>query len=240
MEHRARQPVPDHGPSELSHRLPGSASGDLPDDAPADRPRVRDQGLDTAGDAQRVASDAELAQDGQLVEVDALAGQLVAIELEDREDRQLELPARGRQAAQRALVGASHDGLDEDGIVGVVQRQELVALIREGSTGVVVVAGHLLGAVVDLPGGDQLVARVTEGVERGVELVPVLRVHVLTDDLPALLPPCGAQGHGYLPITRRTMLRLIVSGWLAAVSRRPVRLVGSRAMPSCCRTVATS
>ena len=33
------------------------------------------------------------------------------------------------------------------------------------------------------------------------------------------------------------MPREIVSGWLAAVSRRPVTLVGSRAMPSCCSTV---
>src|SRR5512144_2061780 len=122
----------------------------------------------------------------------------------------------------------------------MVQRQELVALVGKRAAGLGEVALHLLGAVVDLSGADQLVAGMLEGVEGRVELLAVLRVHVLAHDLLPLAPQRGVRRHRYLPITRRSRPREMVSGWLAAVSSRPVRLAGSRAMPSCCRTVAVS
>ena len=65
------------------------------------------------------------------------------------------------------------------GVIGMMEREQLVALVGEGGAGLLEVARDLLGAVVDVAGGDQLVARVVEGVEGGIELVPVLRVHVL-------------------------------------------------------------
>ena len=75
-------------------------------------------------------------------------------------------------------------------------RDQLVALIGEGGAGVLEVAGHLLAAVVDVPRADQLVARVVEGLDRRLELVPVLGLHVLDHELLALATKLLADGHG--------------------------------------------
>ena len=109
VEDRARQPVSDHGPSQLSHPL-------VQDQRPVNwrtTPRPRVSGWVTSVWSRPVRlsgsrADTELAEHGQLVEVDALAEQPVAVEHEDGEDRQLELPARRRQAAEGALVGAAN------------------------------------------------------------------------------------------------------------------------------------
>ena len=79
-------------------------------------------------------------------------------------------------------MGPAYDGLDQHRVVGVMQGQQLVALVGESGAGVLEVLHDLLGSVVDLAGGDQLVPRVVKGVERVVELVAVLGVHVLAHD----------------------------------------------------------
>jgi hypothetical protein len=83
------------------------------------------------------------------------------------------------------------DELGDHRVVGVVQRDQLVALVGERGARLVEVALDRLGAVVDLAGRDDLVARVVEGRQRDVELVPVLGLHVLAHQLLSGL----AQGH---------------------------------------------
>jgi hypothetical protein len=70
----------------------------------------------------------------------------------------------------------------------VVQRDQLVALVRKRRARVLEVAHHLLGPVVHLAGGDDLVPRVAERPERHVELVTVLGLHVLAHDGLTALP----------------------------------------------------
>jgi hypothetical protein len=76
--------------------------------------------------------------------------------------------------------------LDDHRIVRVVHRDQLVALIRERSPGVLEVARDLTRAVVDVARADQLVARMVERRKRRVELVPILGLHVLGDERLAL------------------------------------------------------
>ena len=88
--------------------------------------------------------------------------------------------AAGRLDPQQwALVRAAEPELDDHGVVGVVQRDQLIALVWEGRSGLVEVPAHLGFAVVDLAGRDDLVAGVRERVQRRVEVVNVLRLHVL-------------------------------------------------------------
>jgi hypothetical protein len=61
----------------------------------------------------------------------------------------------------------------------MVERDQLVALIGERRPGLLEIGRYLLGTVVDVAGADQLVAGVVEGLDRGVVVVPVLRLHVL-------------------------------------------------------------
>ena len=216
-------------------------AGHPADHPAADRPGMPGQCLELAAEAERVAGEAELAQGRRGVEVDALADQLVVVEHEDRQDRQLEAAPGRRQVAEGAGVGAAHHRLDQDRGVGMVQGQQLVALVGEGAPRLLEVRHHLLGPVVDLAGPHQLVAGVMEGGEGVVELVAVLGVHVLAHDLLALAPQQRIRRQAaYLPVTRRIRPRPIVSGWLASISTPPVRLSGSRAMPSCWSTVAVS
>ena len=105
-------------------------------------------------------------------------------------------------------MGAEQVELDDHGVVGVVEDGVLVALIgKRGACGAEVL-GDLLGAVVYFAGGDDLVARVVERPHRDVELVPVLRLHVLADDgLPAV-----AQRLRDRPPRVRTISRRAVAG----------------------------
>src|SRR4029077_20001953 len=128
-------------------------------------------------------------------EVDALADQAVLLEDEERQDRELVLPPGGWQAAERTPVGAADDRLDHHAFVCVMESAQLVALVREGTPALLEIARDLLRPVIDVAGGDQLVAGVLEGVEGRVELVAVLRVHVLPDDLLALAAYCGRRRH---------------------------------------------
>ena len=73
----------------------------------------------------------QLGQDRRRVEVDALADEPFAFELEDRQAAALERLVRRCDAPQLALVRAAQPELDEDGVVGVVQRDQLVALVGE-------------------------------------------------------------------------------------------------------------
>ena len=88
-------------------------------------------------------------------------------------------------------MGAEQVELDDDGVVGVMDDVDDVALVGEcGARGGVVAADRFL-AVVHLAGGDQLVARVREGSQGHVELVAVFRFHVLAHHHLAL----GSQAH---------------------------------------------
>jgi mannosyltransferase len=86
-------------------------------------------------------------------------------------------------------------GLDDHRVVGVVEGNQLVSLVGERGACLLEVARHLLRPVVDVAGADQLVARVVESRQRGVELVPVLRLHVLDHEPLALAANPGGHGH---------------------------------------------
>src|SRR5205085_7153778 len=103
------------------------------------------------------------------------------VEEEERHRPHLERASRGRDSAQLALVRAAQPELDDHGVVCVVQRNGLVALVRKRRTRLREVRGHRLLAVVNLTGGDDLVAGVVEGPQRHVELVTVLGLHVLAN-----------------------------------------------------------
>ena len=90
--------------------------------------------------------------------------------------------AGGRDPTELAEVGAEQVELGDHRVVRVVQRDQLVALVGEGGARLREVAHHLLGPVVHLARGDDLVARMIEGAERHVELMPVLGLHVLAHD----------------------------------------------------------
>ena len=92
-----------------------------------------------------------------------------------------DLPVGGR-LRKRAGVGAAHHRLDQDRVVGVMKGEQLVSLVREGSTRLLEVGAHLVVAVEDVAGPDQLVAGVLEGLHGRVVLVTVLGVHVLADE----------------------------------------------------------
>ena len=98
----------------------------------------------------------------ELVEVDALADEPVAVEDEVRAHAAAKRAAGGRERAQRAEVRAEQVELDDHRVVGVVQRDELVALVGERAAALGEVGAHRLLAVVDVAGRDELVARVPE------------------------------------------------------------------------------
>src|SRR5947208_5923188 len=122
----------------------------------------------------RAGHEPELREDAHLVEVDALAADALAVEEEEGGHAGAEVPAGGRHPAQRPEVGPEQIELDDHSVVGVVERDQLVALIREGGARLLVVAAHGRLAVVDIARGDDLVARMLEGPDRRVEVVPVL------------------------------------------------------------------
>ena len=73
--------------------------------------------------------------------------------------------------------------LHDHRVVGVVERDQLVALVGERGPSLLEVAVDLGLPVEHVARGDQLVARVVERLHRDVELVPVLGLHVLDDEL---------------------------------------------------------
>mgnify|MGYP003694730615 CR=1 FL=1 len=85
------------------------------------------------------------AQDGELVEVDPLAAEESASSSKTKKarDRQLILPPGGRQAAERAPVGAADDRLDHHAVVGVMESAQLAALVRKGAPAVLEIARDL-------------------------------------------------------------------------------------------------
>ena len=92
-------------------------------------------------------------------------------------------------------MGSEQVGLDDHRVVGVVEGEQLVALVGERGARLLEVSGHRLAAVVDVARADQLVARVVEGLDRRLVLVPILRLHVLDHELLALATQLLADGH---------------------------------------------
>ena len=80
------------------------------------------------------------------------------------------------------MVGPPQIELHQHGVVGVVQRDDLVALVGKGLAGLAVVRRDGLRPVDHLAAGDELVARMVEGREREVEVVAVLGLGVLAHD----------------------------------------------------------
>src|SRR5262245_17964360 len=177
--------------SRQSTRLAAAQSSDH---ATADPERMADRCAQAADQADRIAGDTELAQHRRRVEVDAFTDEFLSLEHERRQDRHLERSPRRRQPAQRPGVGAAHHGLDQDRIVRVVQREQLIALVRERGSGLLEVAANLGLAIEDVARPDQLVAGVMEGLHGGVVVVAVLGVHVLADELLADPPYLSAGG----------------------------------------------
>ena len=159
---------------------------------PADRERMADDRRGTSGHRVRVVGNAELAHDRELIEVDALAGDAITLEDEQGAHTTAEATTGRGESSQRAEVGAEQVELDDHGVLAVVQGDHLVALIWEGGAALGVVTAHLLLAVVHLAGGDQFVARVREGADRGVEVVDVLGLHVLAHNGLAASAQLGA------------------------------------------------
>ena len=174
-------------------------------DGPADRERVVHERRDAAFEGQRIVRDAELALDRGRVEVHALADEPVLVEQEQRDHPAGELPSGRRQPAKRSEVRALQVELDDHRVIGVVQRDQLVALVGERRARLLEVARHLALPVVYVAGGDDLVARVVERAHRGVEVEPVLGLHVLAHRRLALAAQRRA-GLGMRRVERRGVL----------------------------------
>ena len=87
--------------------------------------------------------------------------------------------------------------LDDHGVVGVVELDQAVALIGERAARLLEVRADGLLAVIYIAGRDDLVARVLEGGEGDIELVPVLGLHVLADGPLASLAQLLGDGHSW-------------------------------------------
>src|SRR5438105_4056179 len=87
--------------------------------------------------------------------------------------------------------------LGDHGLIGVVQRDQLVALIGERGPRGPEVLRHLLLPVVYLARGDDLVPGMVEGAHRDVEPMDVLGLHVLTHGGLAARPQLGVAGPGH-------------------------------------------
>src|SRR5439155_20352754 len=130
--------------------------------------------------------------------------------------------------------------LGQHRVVGVVHLDELVALVRERRARLLEIAVDRFLAVVDLAGGDQLVAWVLERAHGDVELVAILRLHVLANDLLAdvfeghaatlSVATPGRQSTGHSAPVRRACRTRSVSGGLRP-TLRSVTLAWRR-MPS--------
>ena len=96
--------------------------------------------------------------------------------------RQRKLRPVGASPRSDPEVRAEQGELDDHAVVDVMQRDELVALVGECRARLGEVAPHLLLPVKHLPGGDDLVARMGKRSDRRVEVVAVLRLHVLAHD----------------------------------------------------------
>ena len=103
--------------------------------------------------------------------------------------------ARPVVAALAEVRGASQQvELGDDRVVGVMQRDEFVALIRKRSATLGEIGTHRLFTVIYIARRDELIARVPERGDRRVEIMPVLRLHVLPHDGLAACAEIGA-GH---------------------------------------------
>ena len=99
----------------------------------ADGERVAHQHGQTPRDRPRIVREPELTHDRELVEVGALADQAVILEEEMRTRTAAERAPRRWERAQRSEVRPEDVDLDDDCVVGVVERDELVALVGKGS-----------------------------------------------------------------------------------------------------------
>ena len=121
-------------------------------------------------------------------------------------------------------MSAEQIELGDDRVLGVMQCDELVALVWKRGAGLGEVPTNLRLAVVDVARGDDLVARVREGSDRRVEVVVVLGLHVLAHDGLAALAQLGGGwgraevGHGALLALLRRRVRVDVL--LREASRR--------------------
>src|ERR1700677_2793688 len=148
---------------------------------------------DTPRQRARVVRNAQLTQDRRLIEIDALADDPLALEDEERRDATAEGAAGGWQRSQRAEMSAEQLELRDHARVGVVQRDQLVALVGKGGACLGEVAPYLLLAVVHVSRADQLVARMLERRDRRIEVVVVLGLHVLAHERLAALSLLGTE-----------------------------------------------
>src|SRR5213075_1492588 len=83
------------------------------------------------GRARRSSLGGQLGEDRRGVEIDALADQPFALEEEERDAAALERTPGRLEAAQRPLVGPAQPELRDHRVVGVMESDQLVALVRE-------------------------------------------------------------------------------------------------------------
>ena len=109
-------------------------------------------------------------------------------------------------------MGAEQPELRDHGIVGVVDRDQLVSLIGKRRAALAKVLLHLRQAVEDAVGRDQLVARMGERRDGRRVVVHVLRLHVAADYLLTGFASLFAHTHGaitpYAPQTSQGTPRL--------------------------------
>ena len=79
-------------------------------------------------------------------------------------------------------MGAEQIELHDHRVLGVVQRERLVALIGKRRAGLREVAPNVVLAVIHVAGRDDLVAGMGECPDGRVEVVLVLRFHMLAHD----------------------------------------------------------
>src|SRR5262249_19604113 len=99
---------------------PAPATNHVPKQRPTQGEWMVESGRDLPRYRVRVTGDSQLPKRRVEVEEDPLAHHLIALEREDDQHRELDLPARGREAAPRSFVRAAEHAFDDDGLVGVV------------------------------------------------------------------------------------------------------------------------
>ena len=155
-----------------------------------------DHGGDSATETQRIPGDAELAQRGPKIEVDAFAHEGIALELEDHGHGEVDRPPGRWQATPRSGVGSREHTLDENPVAGIDGSSRLEPEVREGPMVLQEEGLDSASSVVNLVGGNDLVAGSTEDGDAAGEVVLVLETHVLTDKRHPALPEVVVEGHG--------------------------------------------
>ena len=143
----------------------------------ADRQGMVEERRDPTDKGVGVARDAELHEHRHAIEVGAFTDKVRAVELEDRNYRQVYSATGRRKAAERTKVGAVRTRLADDQVAVVAQRAvlEVEVYVRKGGEELPVSGGDGVMSVGDLSGQFRSGSTGFECCERCRNVLSVLR-----------------------------------------------------------------